>query len=161
MKSPIVYFNPTIGRLSLDKVADEIIKFIREDLNKKYYIIIGSDSEGQGEIELVNAIIVHRLGRGGRYFWRKTYREKINTLRQKIYEEVNLSISMTLEILEFLKKYKETLTKCQVEVHVDIGEKGETKDMIKEIVGIVKGYGLEVKTKPKAYGASKIADRHL
>lgn len=161
MKSPIIYFNPTIGRLTFDKVADEIIKFIEEDLNKKYHIIIGSDSEGKGRIELVNAIIVHRLGRGGRYFWRKTYREKIKTLRQKIYEEVNLSISAALEILKFFEKYQNTLAKCKIEVHVDIGEGGETKDMIKEIVGMVKGYGLAIKTKPEAYGASKVADRYL
>ncbi|MFN3301852.1 MAG: ribonuclease H-like YkuK family protein [Patescibacteria group bacterium] len=161
MKSNLVYFNPTQGRITLDKVAEEIIKFIEEDINKRYHIIIGSDSEGQGKIELVNAIIVHRLGYGGRYFWRKVYREGINTLRQKIYEEVNLSISTTLEILKLFEEYKKTFIRSDVEVHVDIGAGGETKEMIKEIVGMVKGYGLEVKIKPEAYGATKVADRYL
>ncbi len=161
MRSDLIYHNPTIGRLTLNEVVKEIIKFINEDINKKYQIIVGSDSEGQGKIELVNAIVVHRLGRGGRYFWRKIYKEKIYTLREKIYEEVNFSISVALEILKFFEKYKETLAKCEVEVHVDIGEGGETKEMIKEIVGMVKGYGLEVKTKPEAYAATKVADHHL
>jgi len=160
MSASLVYFNPTIGRLTLKGVVEEVIKFISKDLDKKYRII-GSDSEGQGKIELVNVIIVYCIGHGGRYFWRKTYQDKVHTLRQKIYEEVNLSISTTLEILNFLKEHKETLSKCEVEVHVDIGGGGETRTMIKEIVGMIRGYGLAVKTKPEAYGATKVADRHL
>ncbi|MCX7778961.1 MAG: ribonuclease H-like YkuK family protein [Patescibacteria group bacterium] len=156
-----IYFNPTIGQLTLDQVAKEIIKFIEENLNKKYHIIIGSDSEGQGEIELVNAIVVHRLGQGGRYFWRKIYGERVKTLRQKIYEEVNLSLTTALTILKLFREYKKTLARCEVEIHVDIGEGGETKEMIKEIVSMIRGYGLTVKTKPEAYGATKVADRHL
>ncbi len=156
-----IYFNPTIGKLTLDKVVKEIIKFIEEDISKKYHIIIGSDSEGIGRIELVNAIVVHRLGRGGRYFWRKTYKEKIYHLREKIYQEVNLSISTALELLNYLKKFKETLIRAEIEVHVDIGEEGETKALIKEIVGMVNAYGLTVKTKPESYVATKVADRYL
>lgn len=161
MNKDLIYFSPTKGRLSLEQVVQEIIMFIEEDINKKYHIIIGSDSEGQRKIELVNAIVVHRLGFGGRYFWQKTHREKIETLRQKIYEEVNLSLSVTLKLLKIFKDYKKTLSKSEVEIHVDIGEGGETKSMIKEIVGMIRGYGLEVKTKPEAYGATKVADRHL
>lgn len=161
MSKDLFYFNPTTGQLTLAKVVEEIIKFISEDLNKKYHLIVGSDSEGQGKIELVNVIIIHRLGRGGRYFWRKVHKENINTLRQKIYEEVNFSISVTLVILEFFKEYKKILAKSEVEVHVDIGEGGETREMIREITGMVKGYGLAVKIKPDAYGATKVADRYL
>lgn len=161
MNDNLIYFNPTEGRLDLKTVVKEIVKFIEEDLNKKYHLIIGSDSEGRGKIELVNAIIIHRVGFGGRYFWRKTYREKIETLRQKIYEEVNLSLSVTLKLLEIFKNYEKILSKSEIEIHVDIGEGGKTKSMIKEIVNMIRGYGLEVKTKPEAYGATKIADRYL
>jgi len=157
----VYYLNPTSGRLTLEGVTHEIINFISENIDKKYHLIIGSDSDGRGEIDLVNAIVIHRLGCGGRYFWYKTHREKIDTLRQKIYEEVNLSIETTLKLLELLKKHQQTLVKCEIEVHVDIGENGETREMIKEIVGMVKGYGLAVKTKPEAYGATKVADRHV
>jgi len=157
----LYYFNPSAGKLSLPQVVDELIKFINLDLNKKYCIIVGSDSEGRGEIDLVNAIVVHRLGNGGRYFWHKTHRQNINSLRQKIYEEVNFSINITLELLKLLKEYKQTLTKCEIEVHVDVGEKGQTREMIKEIVGMIKGYGLAVKTKPYSFAASNVADRHV
>lgn len=155
------YFSPSCGCLSFTQVINELIKFINEDLNKKYRIIVGSDSEGRGEIDLVNAIVIHRLGLGGRYFWHKTHRQNINSLRQKIYEEVNFSIQTTIELLKLLKKHEPTLTKCELEVHVDIGEKGETREMIKEVVGMVRGYGFLVKTKPDSFAASNVADRYV
>mgnify|MGYP000216676834 CR=1 FL=1 len=155
------YFNPTLGHLSFKEVVEEIIRFIKEDINKNYHLIIGSDSEGSKKIVLVNAIVIHRIGKGGRYFWRKIYKENVNTLREKIYEEVNLSISTALDLLKLLENHKETLTKANVEIHVDIGENGETKSLIKEIVGMVHGYGLNVKTKPEAYGATIVADRYI
>lgn len=157
----IYYLNPTLGQLSLDQVAQELINFIGQDLNKKYQIIIGSDSEGRGEIDLVNAIIVHRFGCGARYFWRKIKKQNINSLRQKIYEEVNFSIETTIKLFELLKKYQKTLSKCETEIHVDIGENGQTREMIKEITGMVRGYGFSVKTKPYSFGASNVADRHV
>jgi predicted RNase H-related nuclease YkuK (DUF458 family) len=43
---------------------------------------------------------------------------------------------------------------------VDIGEFGETREMIKEVVGMIIGNGYKVKMKPLAYGAFVVADRH-
>jgi uncharacterized protein len=45
-------------------------------------------------------------------------------------------------------------------IHVDVGPNGETKQMLQEIVGMIKGNGFSVKTKPDSYGASSVADRH-
>ncbi|HAV21575.1 MAG TPA: hypothetical protein DCX02_06940, partial [Firmicutes bacterium] len=42
----------------------------------------------------------------------------------------------------------------------DIGRNGGTKDLIREIVGMVTGTGFEAKIKPDAYGATKVADKH-
>ena len=44
-------------------------------------------------------------------------------------------------------------------IHADVGANGATKDMIKEIVGLIKGNGFEAKIKPEAYVASIVADR--
>ena len=40
------------------------------------------------------------------------------------------------------------------------GENGDTKDMIRELVGMVTGSGFDAKIKPYACGASKVADKH-
>ena len=50
--------------------------------------------------------------------------------------------------------------KYNLEIHVDIGEHGDTRDMIKEVVGMVTGNGFVAKTKPQAYAASYVADKH-
>ena len=43
---------------------------------------------------------------------------------------------------------------------MDIGRNGPTKDMIKEVVGMIKGSGYMVRIKPEAYAASTVADRY-
>jgi predicted RNase H-related nuclease YkuK (DUF458 family) len=47
-----------------------------------------------------------------------------------------------------------------LEIHVDVGEHGATREMIKEVVGMVTGNGFVAKTKPDAYAASYVADKH-
>ena len=46
------------------------------------------------------------------------------------------------------------------EIHADIGENGETKAMIQEVVGMIRAHNFEAKTKPESYAASKVADRY-
>ena len=51
--------------------------------------------------------------------------------------------------------------KYDIEIHVDIGNNGKTKNLISEIVGMVRSSGYTVKIKPDAFGASNVADRHV
>jgi hypothetical protein len=41
-----------------------------------------------------------------------------------------------------------------------VGKVGETKELIREIVGMVTGSGFEARIKPDSYGASKVADKY-
>lgn len=173
-KEEEIQFNsPTFGQLSFTDVIYNLVDFMEEEPKRKYRLIIGTDSRSNGfaqdnRIDLVTAVVIHRIGRGGRYFWRKEIKEKIQTLRQKIYEETNLSLVMAQKLLEGLNKYLVTARgnpiprppKYDLEIHIDIGCEGPTREMIKEIVGMVQGSGFNAKTKPEAYGASKVADRH-
>ena len=91
----------------------------------------------------------------------------IHTLRQKIYEETNLSLAAAQKLLNGLNKYLENFAetnrqtpKYELEIHVDIGQEGPTREMIKEIVGMVQGFGFNARTKPESYAASKVADKH-
>lgn len=52
------------------------------------------------------------------------------------------------------------VTDLNIEIHLDIGRNGETRDLIKEVVGMVVGNGYEAKIKPSAYAASHVADRY-
>ncbi len=163
MSQLINFFSPSKGVLTLERVTSEIVSYCDEDPKRNYKIVIGTDSQSQGQsADFVTAVVVHRVGSGGRYFWRKNTKQKIFNLRQRIYEEVNFSLVMAQDLINSLKNYfsPESLLSKGLEIHVDIGVNGETKEMIKEAVGIVRGNGFNVKTKPEAYGASKVADKH-
>ncbi len=159
-----MYFNTPFGlKLHIDAVVKEIIRFMKEDDKRHYKIIIGSDSEGResvkGAADFVTAVIVHRVGNGGRYFWRRVELDKIYNLHSRIIQEVMLSLEAAQKILACLKDF--SAPKFDFEIHIDVGENGETKTMISEVVGMVRAYNFEARTKPDSYGASKVADRHV
>jgi hypothetical protein len=127
---------------------------------RKYQLVIGTDSQphnGSG-VDFVTAIVVHRIGVGGIYFWKRIVNKKVYVLRQRMYEEAAMSLETAETVLALL--HKDGVTKYDVEIHVDIGKFGQTREMITEIVGMVRGSGYTVKTKPESYAASKIADRY-
>lgn len=154
------YFSPTMGKLTFSHLRKNILSFMAKDPDSRYQIIVGSDSQpknGSG-VDFITAIIVHRKGHGGIYFWRRYFDGKMMVLRTRIYQEATLSL---LAAEEFISVFKaDGITKYDIEIHVDIGNAGKTREMIAEVVGMIRGSGFIVKTKPEAYGASKVADRH-
>lgn len=157
----------THGEINVKKSIELIKAFLEEQPKEAYSLVIGTDShekERNGEaktINLVTAILVHRHGFGGKYFWRRKDVPNIHSLREKIYAE-------TLESLDFASFFVPLLRRelngnspfYDLEIHIDVGEHGDTRDMIKEVVGMVTGNGFVAKTKPHAYGASYVADKH-
>lgn len=155
-----MFHSPTFGTLSLETVREKILAFLAVDPERKYRLVVGTDSQprnGAG-VDFVTAIVVHRVGAGGIYFWKRVMNKKVYVLRQRMYEEAMASLTMAEEVLALL--HQDGVTKYDVEIHVDIGQFGETRDMISEIVGMVRGNGYTVKIKPESYAASSIADRH-
>jgi len=156
------YHSPSKGEMSLKRMINEISSFIAEEPKNKYQIIIGTDSNGGSFLEFVTAIIIYRVGKGGRYFWKKSKEKKVHTLRDKIYQEVMFSVAAAQELLENLKIQieKDFISPYDLEIHIDVGEKGKTREMIQEVVAVVEGNGFKVRIKPKAYGASNVADKY-
>ena len=155
------FVSPTYGRMSLEEACRSIFDYMSEDNKADYSIIIGSDSEGYGEVDFVTALIVHRIGRGGRCFITRTKVPNIMVLKQKIYQEAALSLTITQTVVDQLKQFiSEDVLFKGLEIHVDIGHNGPTRDTIKEIVGMIKGSGYNVKIKPDSFGASSVADRY-
>lgn len=156
------FHSPTKGILTQDQVIKEIFKFLSEG-KEKYSLVIGTDSRGEKDANFITAIIIHRHSFGGRYFWQRTKKKKVKDLRQRIYLETELSLKIAKQILEKLDKSikkKDKAFNKNLEIHIDIGEVGPTRELIKEVVGWVQGNGFLVKTKPEAYGASIIADKY-
>jgi len=166
--SSIEFESISFGKLNILQVLNEIKVFLEEEPSAVYSLIIGTDShEISGyslknrKINLVTAILVHRKGYGGRYFWARKYASNIHSLREKIYAETLLSLEFTREFVPLLQeKLDGKSLSYNLEIHIDVGEHGASREMIKEVVGMVTGNGFVAKTKPDAYGASYVADKH-
>lgn len=157
-----ISFNSHSGkRLSVPEVIQEIIAFMGDDYLKQYKIMIGTDSEqlSGSRADFVTAVVVHRIGNGGRYFWRRVELQKVPTMRDRIIREVLISIEIAKNVLEELKKFP--LPDFDFEIHADIGEKGPTKAMVQEIAAMIRGNNFEVKIKPESYAATNVADRYV
>jgi predicted RNase H-related nuclease YkuK (DUF458 family) len=156
------FLNSSLGvRLTVPGVVNEIVSFMRSDATRRYRVTIGTDSEllAQKNADFVTAIAVHRVGNGGRYYWRRMELGKFHTLRDRMIKEALMSLEIASGVLEELKK--QSLPEFDFEIHVDIGEHGPTKAVIQEIVGMIRANNFEVKIKPFSYTASNVADRHV
>lgn len=158
----------THGELNTEKVIGIIKNFLEEDSEAEYSLVIGTDSHEKNgtslsnrTISLVTAVLVHRRGYGGKYFWNKKHVSNIHSLREKIYAETLVSLDFAAGFVPLLKKTLNGHSPVyNLEIHIDVGEHGDSRDMIKEVVGMVVGNGFVAKTKPEAYGASYVADKH-
>lgn len=163
-----VFQSSTHGQLHLEEVLDIIKLFLEEDPQSEYSLVIGTDSQekidsldGKKLVNLVTAVVIHRKGFGGKYFWQRKRILNIHSLREKIYAETFASLEFATKFVPLLKKTLNGKSpNYHLEIHVDVGEHGETREMIKEVVGMVNGNGFIAKTKPEAYGASYVADKH-
>lgn len=158
----------THGKVEIGEVISLIKAFLEENPDAEYSLVIGTDSQEKNtfvsvnkQITIVTAILVHRKGFGGKYFWKRKNLNNIHTLRDKIYAETIESLNFATDFVPLLKKsLNGSSPRYNLEIHIDVGEHGDTRDMIKEVVGMVTGNGYVAKTKPYAYGASYVADKH-
>jgi len=162
-----LFENITHGIITIDETLEFIKKFLEEEPDAEYSLVIGTDSHEKTDenntkkINLVTAVLVHRKGFGGKYFWKRNYVSNIHTLREKIYAETMTSLNFAGVFVPLLKKKLNGQSpNYNLEIHIDVGEHGDSREMIKEVVGMVTGNGFVAKTKPEAYGASYVADKH-
>jgi len=162
------FYNPTRGNLTLDGVIKELFSYITEEPEKFYDIIVGCDSSSGEEPHFPLAIVVLRKGEGGRFFLKRikySSNKKFYNWKERILNEVFLSCQLALtlreKIAEKSEKISVRLSNYEFRyIHADVGENGQTKDMIKEVVGLIRGNGFEPKIKPESYVASVVADRY-
>ena len=152
------FVSPTVGKLSFRQMFEELVGYMSDDPDQRYHLIIGTDSLLSQKTCFVTAIIVHRVGHGGRYFYRKQVNRKMESLRQRILFETALSLDVAGQLSAELSR--NGYSELPVEIHLDVGPNGDTKRIIREVVGMVTGSGYTAVTKPDAYGASKVADKH-
>ncbi|MFN4212480.1 MAG: ribonuclease H-like YkuK family protein [Microgenomates group bacterium] len=155
-----MFYSPTYGKISLEKLKTIISNFMAADKKARYEVIVGTDSQKitKDKYDFVSALIIHRVGFGGIYFWKREIIERKISLKERIYQEATMSLTTSENFVNFFKT--NGISKYNIQIHVDIGRNGETRDLITEVVGMIRGSGYDVKIKPESFGASKVADRY-
>lgn len=148
----------TYGEVSFKAMCQIIKNYILKDKNCKYKIAIGTDSQNFDITKVVAAVVVWRVGKGGIFFYDVKKINKISNLRQKIFYETSLSIDLAQKISKKLND--DDKLKCDIDIHVDIGNEGSTSSMIPEIIGWVKSCGFNCNIKPCSYAASSVANKY-
>jgi predicted RNase H-related nuclease YkuK (DUF458 family) len=154
----MIFISPTKGRLSFEQVFRDIVEYIHADSKFKYKLIVGTDSQLREEVCYVTAIIILRAGKGGRFYYIKEREKNKLGLKQRIFYETSKSLSVAAKLAE--KLTVNGLADLDIEIHLDVGEQGETKEIIREVIGMVVGSGFDARIKPDSYGASKVADKY-
>ena len=155
------FISPSKGRRGFAQVIDDVVTFVREDEASKYAVVVGTDSEQSREAaEFVSVVTVHRIGRHGRYFWKRMPPIKAYDHHDRMLKEAMFSLDLAQRVVAALReRISEHL--YNFEIHLDIGHNGPTKTMISEIVGMITGNGFIARIKPESYAANKVADRHV
>lgn len=152
------FVSPTKGLLTWDEVVSDIVDYVTGGEGFTHKIIIGTDSHVREQTQFVTALVVHRVGRGGRYYYnRKTY-EKLKSLRQRIFLEATFSLEVASKLAQSLAERGHS--ELDLEIHLDIGNNGQTREMIRDLVGMIVGSGFDAKIKPESSGASSVADKY-
>jgi predicted RNase H-related nuclease YkuK (DUF458 family) len=155
-------------KVTYDEMIDVIANYIAEDPDAEYDITIGTDSQNHKNTRIVEVIAVCRLGDGGKFFYFREDIPKIKVLKEKIIEETNRSIQNATGFIDKLQyrliDFDIDLDKMFDEnrlgfaVHADIGRRGKTKELIKEICAWIEASGFEARIKPDSYAASGVAN---
>lgn len=151
----MIFKSPTYGTLE----KKEVFKYLKNTVSKEkgnYKIIVGTDSQNTYKTKMVIVICLINEGKGGSFFYHIDWMPKIKDLNTKIYTETEKSLEIARELNKYLHDQG---IRAEVEVHVDIGREGKTKDLIQSILGWVTAEGFVAKIKDESYVASSIADR--
>ena len=165
---PALFTSPTHGQMKWEGVLSKIVWFMSLDTLASYDVIIGTDSEAvNGQSDFVSAIIVHKKGKGGVYFWGRQKLSYLYSMKQRIWQEATISLELAQVLVDDFAKmgFVDTSTVLgtglNLEIHIDIGPNGPSRELIADIVGMIRANGFKVATKPSSWGASHVADRHV
>ena len=143
------FYSPTKGDLSFEEVLHEMKEYMQEMPERIYEVIVGCDSSSSEDPTFPLVVVALRKGGGGRFFLKRIHysTQRFYNLHDRILQEVLLSCQLALFLRDMLRDYmKRESPNIMYEfqyIHADVGEKGPTKDMIKEIVGLIRGNGFE------------------
>lgn len=140
--------------MPLIKNIEEVREFIKNSSDNSA-IYVGCDSrQFRSKTIFVTVVVVHiNSNHGAKIFWQVDRVDRINSIRQRLMEEVNRAVYTALMIADVVGERP-------FEVHLDINPSPDHRSsvIVKEAVGYVLAQGLKPVLKPDAIAASTVAD---
>ncbi|MGG4364991.1 ribonuclease H-like YkuK family protein [Bacillus subtilis] len=169
MADSFLFYNLSEAQMTFQNVMERLKAFVQKDPRSSYVLSIGTDSQVYRDYtKFITALHLHRTGKGA---WgclkNHTVDRPIHSLREKISLETAYSQETAAHILDghlmditdLLLPFTGEGADLTFEVHLDIGKKGLTKDLIQEMTGRITSMGIEAKIKPDSYTAFSYANR--
>lgn len=157
--------SPTMGTVSIEKVAEILKEKTLRSNSGEYNLMIGTDSQNFDTTKVVVVIALHHVGKGGVFFYDISHVPRINNVGQKLIYETQLSLEYAQKLIDAFDKLHETTgfdysKHMNLGIHVDAGNNGPSKQVIPEIVGWIKACGYNVVVKPDSWAACSIANKY-
>jgi len=154
------FVSPTLGAVSLEDMLRRIGSVAREQ-GIAPHIVIGADSQCHGEdVCFVCAVTAHYAPWGGIFFYRREITHQEMSLPERLFREALLCLEMAETLKEKGNGVFTGFGASPWEIHLDLGEGGKSRQVLASVVGMIRGSGYICRTKPQAWGASKVADRY-
>lgn len=150
----MIMVSPSKGEMNLQNVVKDMKQYIEES-TVPVEIVIGTDSQNSSETKYVVVLAMYRVGQGGRFFYQVVKRPLVYNLRQKIYQETQMTLELAHQVSTIMI---EEDVFHDIVIHLDIGTEGKTKELIAEIKGWVNAEGYAAFIKPESYAACAIAN---
>ncbi len=157
--------SPTYGECADQEVAEIILRYIKKDIRNSegFNVIIGADSQNFSDTKAVVALVVQNIGKGGIFFYDIKRVPRIESIRQKLLFETNLSLQYADKFLHRIEslilKNKLMCDKINFCIHIDAGLKGKTNVLIPEVTSWINACGYHCEIKPNSFAASNVADK--
>mgnify|MGYP003153857482 CR=1 FL=1 len=121
-------------------------------------IHIGTDSHALNDHwTFASVVCIYRQGKGGKYYFFRSKRKKssLPSLRERLYREVEASIMLASVI-------RKNLNRDDITVHADTSINPQNKSFASTnmLKNFITGMGFKCKTKPEAWAAAGVADKH-
>lgn len=165
-----IFKSQTYGKdLTLEEVIKIIEKIIVSEPSESFVLAVGTDSQNKKRTTVfTSAIVLHKVGKGGIFFYEREKRDRIKVRNLRLLEEANLTIELGRKIVEQIEtdyladSFDLDKADFKLEIHCDYGNNGASNEVLREAIGWISasfiGSNIAVKVKPDAYAASYVAD---
>ena len=120
LKLTDILYTPAQEELTVSEMIDLLYDEIRNNPEDSFCLSIGTDSMTYKDTFFVLAVVLYRIGKGGTFFYKRMKHNAVKILRDKLYDETEISIEAINLIREQLLKRNENICdRVKLSVHLD------------------------------------------